>query len=465
MRSTSDRRAVLLTADGVAAFLAVFLGVLVRYGPDYVSVWEEVLGLPSVPFLASCFAALAFASFAIGGTYRRETYWSFRTEIADLAKGLVLLAAVTLSLLYLFKLEDVSRLSLLTAFGALSSLSAVVRLLLRHRVHERRATGRIPRWLLVGSGEGAREVIEAARRHPHVGGIIVGMVAEDHAEGGEVPWLGSVGDLPAVLASNVIDEVVVTFDPGDWAKLEGVVAACAEQGKTVRIPVSSLSPTLLKGRLEEFHGAPMWSILATPEHRLGMAVKRVFDVAAAAIFLILLAPLFGATALAVLAADGRPVLFRQWRGGLHGRPFRMVKFRTMVDGAEEMRSDLMVDNERVGPIFKIVDDPRITPLGRWLRKSSMDELPQLWNVLMGHMSIVGPRPQPLEEVESYDLWHRRRLSMRPGITGLWQVEARHDSSFDTWMDRDFAYIDGWSLWLDAWILAKTPWAMLRLPGT
>ena len=142
----------------------------------------------------------------------------------------------------------------------------------------------------------------------------------------------------------------------------------------------------------------------------------------------------------------------------------MLKFRTMVDGAEAMREDLIDQNERTGPAFKIADDPRITRFGRWLRKTSIDETPQLLNVFLGQMSLVGPRPQPLEEVAEYDLWHRRRLSMRPGITGLWQVQARNDPSFGAWMDLDLEYIDRWSLGLDFSVLIRTPTALVRTPG-
>lgn len=465
MKGPSDRRTVLLTVDLGSAFAAVFVGVLFRFGPGYQTVWEGILGLPPVSLLATFFALLTFGSFAIAGTYRRETYWSLRTELADLAKGMVLLGALTLSLLFLFKLEDVSRVALATTFVTHTSLAVGVRLLMRGRAHGRVTAGRTTRWLLVGTEERSNEISGLVERHPHLGATVIGVVGDDHGGGSGLQWLGPVSDLPGVLASNVVDEVVVTLDVGDWAKLEGVMAACAEQGKTVRVPLASISPSLLKGRLEELDGAPMWSILATPEHRLALALKRVFDVTVSATLLLLLAPLLAATALALLATEGRPVLFLQWRGGLHGRPFRMIKFRSMVPGAEEMRGELVAANERVGPVFKIADDPRITRLGRWLRKTSVDELPQLWNVLMGHMSLVGPRPQPLEEVESYDLWHRRRLSMRPGITGLWQVKARHDPSFDTWMDLDLEYIDRWSLWLDASVLAKTPRALARTPGT
>ena len=465
MNSTSDRRAALIATDSVVGVAAVFLGVLLRYGVGYRTPWEGTLGLPPVWLLATCFGILTFASFAVAGTYRRQAYWSFRTELGDLTRGLMLLGVVTLSLLYLFKLEDVSRLSLVIAFAVQATLSGVMRIALRHYPGGDSGSTHATRWVLVGSGESAHEFLGTIGRDPRLAASMVGLVGDDFVEAKTTTWLGPVGDLPQILAREVVDEVVVVLDTGDWAKLEGVISVCAEQGKTVRMPIGSISPSLLKGRLELFDRTPMWSVLATPEHRLALSMKRLFDVAASAALIVLCAPVVGAAALAVMAVDGRPVLFRQWRGGLHGRPFRMVKLRTMVVGADEMRADLAAANERVGPVFKLADDPRVTPLGRWLRRTSIDELPQLWNVLVGEMSLVGPRPQPLEEVAAYDLWHRRRLSMRPGITGLWQVSAREDPSFKTWMDLDLRYIDGWSMWMDALILLKTPGALLRSPGT
>ena len=159
-----------------------------------------------------------------------------------------------------------------------------------------------------------------------------------------------------------------------------------------------------------------------------------------------------------------PILFRQERVGVHGRQFSIVKFRTMVAGAEELLEELKDQNEIRGHAFKLTSDPRITKVGRWLRATSLDELPQLFNVLRGEMSIVGPRPPLVCEVAGYDIWHRRRLSMKPGITGLWQVNGRHEQDFDRWVETDLEYIDGWSFWLDLRIMARTIPAMLHRQG-
>jgi lipopolysaccharide/colanic/teichoic acid biosynthesis glycosyltransferase len=184
-----------------------------------------------------------------------------------------------------------------------------------------------------------------------------------------------------------------------------------------------------------------------------LVVKRILDVVVSALALVILSPIMLAVALLVRVREGPPVLFRQTRVGLHGRRFDVLKFRTMATDAEARHAELA---DRSDPrAFKLTDDPRITPTGRFLRRTSLDELPQLWNVLKGEMSLVGPRPAPPREVEAYDLWHRRRLSMKPGITGLWQVTARRSEVFDDRASLDLNYIDRWSLWLDMKILART----------
>jgi len=198
--------------------------------------------------------------------------------------------------------------------------------------------------------------------------------------------------------------------------------------------------------------------------RLAMGVKRLEDLAGATVGMVALAPLFAVLVLVVLAVEGRPVLFTQERVGLHGRRFRLVKLRTMVRDAEERYGEVAALSETAGGTFKMTNDPRVTRLGRLLRKSSLDELPQLWNVLRGEMSLVGPRPAPFREVDCYDGWHLRRFAMKPGMTGLWQVTSRFDEHIDQRATLDIAYVDGWSLHLDLVILARTVPAVLACTG-
>jgi lipopolysaccharide/colanic/teichoic acid biosynthesis glycosyltransferase len=206
------------------------------------------------------------------------------------------------------------------------------------------------------------------------------------------------------------------------------------------------------------------SLVHDGQREVGLVIKRLIDIVGAMVGLVVLSPLLVGTAIAIRLRDGAPVLFRQTRVGLHGRHFTIFKFRTMTPDAERRLQEVAHLNERSGAAFKATNDPRLSRLGRRLRKTSIDELPQLWNVLKGEMSLVGPRPPLPSEVVEYDIWHRRRLSMKPGITGLWQVEMRHEPSFDRWVELDLTYIDRWTLWLDLRILLRTMPSVLMARG-
>jgi len=273
--------------------------------------------------------------------------------------------------------------------------------------------------------------------------------------------LGTVDDIEMILHGRVVDEVAICLAPEHVAFVEPITRLCEEEGKIVRIPVGELGLTLPGGRTEEFDGIPVLSLVYGPDRVLALAGKRLLDVGLGATALVLFSPVMAMVALIVLAVDGGPIFFRQTRVGLHGRAFDVAKFRTMQADAEGRLEELQTQNEIEGPAFKITDDPRLTRTGRFLRATSLDELPQIWNVLRGEMSLVGPRPPLPREVEGYDLWHRRRLSMKPGITGLWQVQGRREEDFDRWVELDLAYIDRWSIWLDFKIMIRTIPAMFQ----
>jgi exopolysaccharide biosynthesis polyprenyl glycosylphosphotransferase len=216
-----------------------------------------------------------------------------------------------------------------------------------------------------------------------------------------------------------------------------------------------LQATSSKVTLEHLSHVPLLTLSTIPHDEAQLFAKRALDVIVSATLLILLSPLMLIISVLIKLTSKGPVFYRQLRCGLGGRRFNVYKFRSMVDGAEKMRADLEHLNEADGPVFKIADDPRVTVVGKWLRRLSLDELPQLWNILKGEMSFIGPRPPRPEEVEKYESWQRRRLRMRPGMTCLWALEGRSRLSFDRWMQLDLSYIDDWSLWLDAKIFFKT----------
>ena len=276
--------------------------------------------------------------------------------------------------------------------------------------------------------------------------------------------LGTVDEIEAIFHSRVVDEVAVCLPATAARYLEPVSLLAADEGKTVRIPLDPIEDRPGSVHQEEFDGFLVRTLVRDDQHALGLVAKRLIDIAGAGVGLVVLSPVLLGTALAIRLREGSPTLFRQTRVGLHGRPFTIHKFRTMVPDAEAHLAEVRHLNERQRIAFKATDDPRVTRLGRTLRATSLDELPQLWNVLKGEMSLVGPRPPLVGEVAEYDVWHRRRLSMKPGITGLWQVEARHEPEFDRWVERDLAYIDRWSLLLDFKILVRTVPAVVGRTG-
>jgi exopolysaccharide biosynthesis polyprenyl glycosylphosphotransferase len=274
----------------------------------------------------------------------------------------------------------------------------------------------------------------------------------DHLAGYDVFPLDSVG---TILQQHIVDEVVFAVSLQELARLEPVMQHCADLGIRTRLQLEFLPPAYSRIYLENFRDVQLLSLSSAPDSELRLFFKRAFDVVLSSASLILLSPLLLAIAAMIKVTSPGPVFFQQTRCGLGGRRFMLYKFRSMINNAEQMRAELHQLNELDGPVFKISDDPRITTVGRWLRRFSLDELPQLWNIFRGDMSFVGPRPAVPEEVEQYEDWQRRRLRMRPGLTCIWVIEGRNHVDFNRWMQLDLKYIDTWSLWLDAKIFLLT----------
>jgi len=279
-----------------------------------------------------------------------------------------------------------------------------------------------------------------------------------------LPYLGPVAALEEVLHSRVVDEVAVCLPLSALDKLRWVIEVCEAEGKQVRVPVDFWPMRLFRGRLMEFEGTPLLTLSCGPDKEAALLAKRLFDVGFSALVLALASPLLFLIAVLIKLDSPGPVFFVQERVGLHGRRFKLYKFRTMVKDAEKMLPALLSANEADGPAFKLKNDPRVTRVGRILRRTSLDELPQFINVLKGDMSVVGPRPPLPHEVEQYDRAWRRRLSVKPGITCIWQATARNHASFEEWVKMDLEYIDNWSLWLDLKLVARTALAVLGMTG-
>ncbi len=319
--------------------------------------------------------------------------------------------------------------------------------------------------LIVGTDEKAARVAEVLETAREWGYKLKGIVRESASTPLESSLkqypLIELGQLSEVLTNHIVDEVIFVVPKEALARLEEIFLVCEEEGIKTRVMLSFFPHVTSKIYLEALHDLPLLTFTTTPQNEYLLFIKNAFDVLLAAFLLIVLAPFLVLVALLIKWTSRGPVIFRQIRCGLGGRKFVLYKFRSMIHDAEQKRKQLEHLNEMSGPVFKLSKDPRCTPLGRFLRKFSIDEAPQLLNILKGDMSFVGPRPPIPEEVEKYQRWQRRRLRMKPGLTCLWQVSGRNEIDFAEWMKMDLQYIDSWSLLLDLKIFMKTiPIALL-----
>lgn len=401
------------------------------------------------------------------GAYRSKRTAGLKDEMWLSARvattGTVLLTLVVFGARWDF----ISRPFLLIFFALDVMLGVSVRLLIRLVARQVRAAGLNYRTVvLVGDTQRARAMARLFHEHGWWGFKTLGVVREHPADApgvasADLPVLGTLEELPAILANHAVDEVVLTVDKGELEKLEDVFLLCEKMGVRTRLVLDFFPHVFAHVTLEEFQGTPLLTFSTVPGDDMALLVKRGLDIALSIVLGALYSiPVIVSAALIRLSSKG-PAFFQQTRCGLNGRPFTLFKLRTMVDGADEKLSEVAHLNEHDGPVFKAADDPRVTPLGRFVRRFSLDEAPQFWNVLKGEMSLVGPRPPTPDELVRYQEWHRRRLSMKPGVTGLWQVSGRNDIlDFDEWMELDLAYIDNWTLGLDIKILLRTIPAVL-----
>jgi exopolysaccharide biosynthesis polyprenyl glycosylphosphotransferase len=314
--------------------------------------------------------------------------------------------------------------------------------------------------VIVGLGERARRLgwdLEAAAKY---GVRLIGFVADSSGPCPREVQLGSAyavhppSELSGLLSGHVIDEVLFAVDSEKLGQLEEVFLLCDEEGVRTRVAVDFFPHVNSTVYLERLGHVPLLTFSATPHDEIRLMMKRLIDILVAAAGLLILLPFMLAVAVLVRLTSPGPAIFRQERCGLNGRRFVLYKFRSMRADAEQLKADLEhLSSKKTA--FKLKDDPRLTPIGRFLRKFSVDELPQLWNVLKGDMSLVGPRPAVADEVDRYQRWQRRRLRMRPGLTCLWTLAGRDEVEFDDWMRMDMQYIDTWSLGLDWRILLET----------
>ena len=343
-----------------------------------------------------------------------------------------------------------------------SLLRAIVRLGRRHR-----GMSQDKQAVIVGSGPRAQRVADIILRSPELQTNIVGFFdynREDLWRYRDIPLLGHPGDLVSIGMTQQIDAVIIAVEPEEIPLTRELFHAAEQMGVTLCVMPDFYESAIARPRTMWLNGTSTLVYRAVPENKVAIFAKTVVDRIGAVAGLILASPIMLLTAIAIKLDSRGPVLFTQRRTGLNGRVFNLYKFRTMCDDAERLKSKLRHANEMTGPVFKMKSDPRITAVGKLLRKFSIDELPQFINVLRGEMSLVGPRPPLPSEVEQYEPWQRRRLSVKPGVTCTWQVSGRNRIDFEEWMHLDLQYIDNWSLWQDTKILARTIPAVFKGDG-
>ena len=392
-------------------------------------------------------------------TYQRFT--SLRREFALVFKATVIGVCVFFAASFLLRFRYIPRTCIIISVVINFVCLAVEKLVLFEIAKMMRKRGKSRKIVLVvGTGARAVKFVKTVEKNMGWGLDVMGFLSSELGQKGGTllgkEILGAFSDVAEVLHENIIDEVIVCISDKDFSTVKDVFETCEKEGVQVRLNSDFFGHLAKRMSLDYVYGFPIVSFFTTPNSEWGLYSKKLMDILISALLLILLAPLFLSIAVLIKLTSKGPV-FYQWNVvGLNKKPFKSWKFRTMVHNADGSKAVLMAKNEMKGPVFKMKTDPRITPVGAILRKYSLDELPQLYSVLKGDLSLVGPRPPLQSELLDFCDWQRRKLSVKPGITCLWQINGRNSiSNFDDWVRLDLEYIDKWSLWLDIKILLRT----------
>lgn len=453
---------VKVLADALLINVAFFLAYLMRYEWQWFRPVDEAFRVPFQVYLPNSLAltGMLLCTFWIEGEYRLKRKRSWLNDIYIISRG----AITSVAALYVLTLLERAVLYSRLIFGYAGIV--VVVLLAISRAVESSITGKlrrrgygVERVLIVGAGEAGRAIMRNIVAQPELGYQVVGFVDDLPERGsrdiGRFKGLGSTDHITEVVEDQRVDCVVITLPWVYHRKILSIMDQCGRAAVAVKIVPDLFQMSLSRVDIDDLNGIPLISLQSTSIQGGSLAVKRVVDVVFAASALVLISPILLIVAALIKLDSPGPVIFQQTRVGRGGHLFTVFKFRTMHVGAEQEKESLTNLNEASGPLFKIREDPRRTRIGGFLRRTSLDELPQLYNVLRGEMSIVGPRPPLPSEVAQYQEWHKRRLETWPGLTGLWQVSGRSELTFDEMVLLDIYYIENWSPLLDLQIALKT----------
>lgn len=470
-RPTVEPRWLFPVLDVVLVFVAFGLAYVFRY---QLQIFRPVFDpsrsdfLPYVPY-AIVYSAILLLNYQSNNLYRSLRGRAWMEEVSIIVNGVTNAAVVLLALFFLLQPEVTSRLMLVYVAGLTVVLLAAARLIQRGVLAYLRGKGiGVQRVLLLGMGETGQAVLRVLVSRSELGYKAIGYLDDDPARGaidlGRVEGLGHLDNLEQVLKEGKVEIAIITLKWKHYDRIQDLAQICRKYNVEVRIVPDIFQLNMRQVQVENLDGIPLLGVNGyTPLAGASRFFKRALDIVLIALTSPFWLLICGLIALAIkLERDGGPIFYRQRRVGENGRKFKMIKFRTMVPNADQMRHELVKLNEQDPRRPKIVDDPRITRVGRWLRRTSLDELPNLINVLRGEMSLVGPRPPMPDEVQLYEPWHMQRLQAIPGMTGLWQVSGRSEVPFDEMCLMDIYYIENWSIKLDLQILLMTvPRVLLR----
>jgi len=461
----------------IADFLTAVLGFLVSY-----SIWSLLYMHYSPTFPKPAPVSLTFIIWAVvsgyiyvflfkaNKAYSYQRFTSLSTEYSIVLRVAAIGSLLSLAAAFFLNLTSLRRTFFILLFFDVFILYILQKSLLYYFAQQVRKAGRNRRRVLVvGTGERTEQFLSVVKSNFSWGLDVVGLLSADpdmlNKEIKGIPVIGSFSQIEEIIKTVNPEEVIITISTKKFEQIRDILESCDKVGMNVRLYSDFFGHITKRVQVDNVFGLNLISFGFNEQSEFELFLKRIFDIIFSLLFIFLLSPILLTIALVIYFQDGRPVLYRWQVMGRNRKPVTSWKFRTMVRNADEVKEKLLTNNEMTGPMFKMTDDPRILPFGRFLRKFSLDELPQFFSVLKGDLSLVGPRPPLQTEFREFDLWHRRKLSVKPGMTCLWQVSGRNGiNNFDDWARLDLEYIDNWSLWLDFKILFKTIPAVIRGTG-